>query len=248
MTKYSDLANKTILITGGANGIGAAMVEAFCDQGAHVSFCDLDRESGERLLKKHQGSVDFTVLDLCRESQIRAWIAKTVKNRGQIHGLINNAASDPRIPFETMSSKQWDQLFSRNLRAHFLTAQAAAPHMKKGASIINFSSITVHVTPVEMTAYVATKAGIQGFTRSLARELGPKGIRVNTISPGWVMTPRQLKEFVTPSVKRMIRRVQCIPDLIKPEEIASIALFLSSSDSSALTGQELLADRGWAHS
>ena len=120
--------------------------------------------------------------------------------------------------------------------------------MPKGASIINFSSITFHVSPKEMTAYVATKAGIQGFTRALARELGPRGIRVNTISPGWIMTPRQLEQFVTPSVKRMIKSVQCIPDLIQPKEIASVALFLASTASSAMTGQELLADRGWAHS
>ncbi len=248
MTKYSDLSKKTILITGGANGIGEAMVEAFWHQGAHVSFCDLDREAGKRLVSRLKERVTFTALDLCRESQIRSWVKKIATKQGEIHGLINNAASDPRIPFAAMSSQQWDQLFARNLRAHFLTAQAVTPHMNKGASIINFSSITVHVTPPEMTAYVSTKAGIQGFTRSLARELGPKGIRVNTISPGWVMTPRQLKEFVTPSVKRMIKRVQCIPDLLKPTEIASIALFLSSSESSALTGQELLADRGWAHS
>jgi NAD(P)-dependent dehydrogenase (short-subunit alcohol dehydrogenase family) len=247
MTKYTDLSERTILITGGANGIGQAMVEAFARQGAHVHFCDIDKKAGEALAGR-VGTSTFTFVDLTKESAVRRWIAATAKKRGQIHGLINNAASDPRIPLQKMTSKQWDQLFARNLKAHFLTAQAASPHMKKGASIINFSSITVHVTPAEMTAYVSTKAGIQGFTRSLARELGPLGIRVNTLSPGWVMTPRQLKEFVTPSVKRMIKRVQCIPDLIQPSEIANVALFLASESSSAMTGQELLADRGWAHS
>ncbi len=248
MTKYSDLSERTILITGGANGIGEAMVEAFCDQGAHVAFCDIDKEKGKSLAARFPKQTSFNATDLCKEGQIRRWIDKVAAKRGEIHGLINNAASDPRIPFAKMTSQQWDQLFARNLRAQFLTAQAASVHMRKGGSIINFSSITVHVTPPEMTAYVSTKAGIQGFTRSLARELGPQGIRVNTISPGWVMTPRQLKEFVTPSVKKMIKRVQCIPDLLQPAEIASVALFLSSSASSALTGQELLADRGWAHS
>ena len=99
-----------------------------------------------------------------------------------------------------------------------------------------------------MTAYVSTKAGIIGFTRALARELGPRRIRVNVISPGWIMTERQLKQFVTPQVKRLIRRSQCVPDLIQPREIAEIALFLASDASSALTGQEILADRGWAFS
>lgn len=248
MSKYSDLSGKTILITGGANGIGEAMVEAYCQQGAYVAFCDIDKESGKSLAARFPRQSTFSATDLTKEAQIRRWIDRIAATRGEIHGLINNAASDPRIPFAKMTSQQWDQLFARNLRAMFLTAQTATPHMRKRASIINFSSITVHVTPPEMTAYVSTKAGIQGLTRSLARELGPRGIRVNTISPGWVMTPRQLKEFVTPSVKKMIKRVQCIPDLLQPAEIASVALFLSSSASSALTGQELLADRGWAHS
>ena len=247
MTKYTDLSGRTILITGGANGIGKAMVEAFAEQEAYVHFCDIDKKSGESLAKRVRLST-FSCVDLTKETAVRRWVDSTAKKRGEIHCLINNAASDPRIPFKAMTSRQWDQLFARNLKAHFLTAQAASPHMKKGGAIINFSSITVHVTPSEMTAYVSTKAGIQGFTRPLARELGPDGIRVNTISPGWIMTPRQLKEFVTPSVKKMIKRVQCIPDLIQPSEIANVALFLASDSSSALTGQELLADRGWAHS
>ena len=116
--------------------------------------------------------------------------------------------------------------------------------MKKGASILNFSSITFHTAPKEMTAYVATKAGIQGFTRSLARELGPQGIRVNTLSPGWVMTARQLKEFVTLAVKGKIRRAQCIPELVQPSEGAEVVLFLCSEASRAMTGQEILVDRG----
>ena len=99
-----------------------------------------------------------------------------------------------------------------------------------------------------MTAYVSTKGGIIGFTRSLARELGPKGVRVNTLSPGWIMTERQLKQFVDASVKKMIRKAQCMPELLQPAEIAQVALFLASEASSALTGQEILADRGWSYS
>jgi D-xylose 1-dehydrogenase len=99
-----------------------------------------------------------------------------------------------------------------------------------------------------MTAYVATKGGVLGFTRSLARELGPRGIRVNTISPGWIMTERQLKQFVTPAVKRLIKRSQCVPELLQPWDMADVTLFLASDASRAITGQEILADRGWAHS
>jgi NAD(P)-dependent dehydrogenase (short-subunit alcohol dehydrogenase family) len=148
----------------------------------------------------------------------------------------------------SVSVKDWDDLFATNLRAYFLMARETAPHMTSGSSIINFSSITVHTGPAPMSAYVATKGGALAFTRSLARELGPRGIRVNTISPGWIMTERQLKQFVTPAVKRLIRTSQCVPDLLKPQEIADVALFLASNASRAITGQEILADRGWAHS
>ncbi len=248
MTSYSDLKDKSVLITGGANGIGAAMVEAFAAQGARVFFCDLDRSAAQEVIAKTHGTATFTAVDLTKEKPVRRWVDQVAKKAGRIDCLINNAAADPRIPLAEMTTQQWDQLFARNLRAYFLTAQSAQAHMKKGASIINFSSITFHVPPPEMAAYISTKAGIQGFTRALARELGPAGVRVNTISPGWIMTPRQLEQFVTPAVKRMIRKVQCIPDLLQPHEIASVALFLASQASSALTGQEILADRGWSHS
>ena len=224
------------------------MVEAFCDQGAWVFFGDVDWKSGEALAESLRGDIVFSRVDLTKEAQTRDWVEEVVRQCGWIHGLVNNAAADPRIPFAKMTARQWDALFACNLRAYFLAAQAAARRMKKGSAILNFSSITFHTAPKEMTAYVATKAGIQGLTRSLARELGPQGIRVNTLSPGWVMTDRQLKEFVTPAVKETIRRAQCIPELVEASEVAEVALFLCSEASRAITGQEVLVDRGWAHS
>jgi len=114
-------------------------------------------------------------------------------------------------------------------------------------SIVNLCSVTFHSGPVNMSAYVATKGGVLGFTRSLARELGPRCIRVNAVSPGWIMTERQLREYVTPAVKRMVRDAQCVETSLGPEEIADVVLFLASDSSRAMTGQELLADRGWYH-
>lgn len=248
MFTYEDLKNAVILVTGGANGIGAAMVRAFHTQGATVCFCDLDANAGRRFASELGPRASFTPVDLTREAQVSRWIKQTVKAGDPIRALINNAARDPRMPLDKMSVKDWDDLFATNLRSYFLTARASVPHMAKGSAIVNFSSITFHIAPTEMSAYVATKGGIIGFTRSLARELGPRGIRVNTISPGWIMTDRQLKQFVTPAVKKLIRRSQCMPDLLQPEEIANVALFLASQASRALTGQEILADRGWAHS
>ena len=247
MATYAELAGRVVLITGGANGIGQAMVEAFHAQGAVVSFCDLDEVGGKRLAKRLAKRIEFAKVNLSREAEIKRWIAKVAKRHGSIDVLINNAARDPRIKFENVSAKEWDDLFAGNLRAYFLTCREASPLLAKGASVINFSSITRFNGPEEMSTYVATKAGAIGLSRSLARELGPRRIRVNTISPGWIMTDRQLDEHVTPAVKRELRKLQCIPDLNQPDEVADVALFLASDASRAVTGQDILVDRGWRH-
>lgn len=247
MATYPDLQGKVVVITGGANGIGAATVRAFHQQGAQLYFCDVDAKAGQSLAAEL--NVSFDQVDLTKEKQVRNWISSIGKKAGRIHALINNAASDPRIRLEEMTTSQWDELFNLNLRAYFLTIQSAVPFMQCGGeSIVNLSSITFHQGPGGMSAYVGTKAGIIGFTRSLARELGPQGIRVNVVSPGWVMTERQLRQYVTSQTKKLIRRAQCVPDLLQPEELAEVILFLASNSSRAITGQEILADRGWYHS
>ena len=248
MPIYPDLRGRLVLITGGANGIGAAMVRAFHAQEARISFCDIDVRAGKRLAKELAPRAQFHEVDLERERDIKDWILDAGTHSEAIHTLVNNAASDPRIPLEETSAKAWDQLFARNLRAYFLTCREASKWMTERSSVINLASITFHNAPAYMTAYVATKAGIIGFTRALARELGPRRIRANVISPGWTMTERQLKQYVTAAKKRMIRSEQCIPDLIQPSDIAEIVLFLASDASTALTGQEILADRGWRFS
>lgn len=246
---YPDLRDATVLVTGGANGIGSAIVRAFHAQGARVFFCDTDAVAGKSLAKELGARVEFAQVDLTRESQIVRWVKRVTGAGKPVRVLVNNAARDPRMELKAMSTKDWDDLFATNLRAYFLMARETAPHMADGAgAIINFASITFHLGPAAMSAYVATKGGVLGFTRALARELGPCGIRVNTVSPGWIMTERQLKQFVTPAVKRTIRKSQCVPELLKPEDMAEVVLFLASDASRAITGQEILADRGWAHS
>lgn len=245
MAVYDELAGRLVLITGGANGIGRAMVEAFHVQEAVVCFCDLDEKAGARLAKRLGDRAEFAKVNLTSEAEIKRWMARVAKRHGDIHVLINNAAYDPRIALEDVTTKAWDDLFAINIRAYFLACREASLHLAKGASIVNFSSITFYTAPVNMSAYVATKAAAIGLTRSLARELGPRRIRVNTISPGWIMTERQLSDHVTPAVKRQIRREQCIPDLNQPDEVADVALFLASDSSRAVTGQEILVDRGW---
>jgi NAD(P)-dependent dehydrogenase (short-subunit alcohol dehydrogenase family) len=238
-----------VVVTGGANGIGEAIVRAFQAAGACVYFCDCDAAGGKRLAAELGAQVDFTKVDLRNEAAIVRWIGFIGKTASRIDVLVNNAAIDTRRELRKMSAAEWDQMFALNLRAYFLTCREATRWMPTtGATIINFSSITFHNGPAPMSAYVATKAGIIGFTRSLARELGPRRIRVNTVSPGWVMTERQLRQYVTPATKRLIRKAQCIPELIQPAEIAEVVIFMASDASRAITCQENLVDRGWAHS
>jgi NAD(P)-dependent dehydrogenase (short-subunit alcohol dehydrogenase family) len=243
-----ELRGRQVVVTGGANGIGDAIVRAFHAQGAQVFFCDLDRRAGQALAQELGDRATFQKLDLAREREIVRWIREIGKHGGRIHALINNAARDPRIALERATAKVWDDLFATNLRAYFLVCREAVKWMRAGSSIVNLASITFHNAPANMTAYVATKGGVLGFTRSLARELGPRRIRVNTVSPGWVMTERQLRQYVTAETKKLIRRSQCIPDLIQPDEIAAVVLFLAGQASGAMTGQELLVDRGWHYS
>jgi D-xylose 1-dehydrogenase len=246
MPTYPDLRNRVVLVTGGANGIGAATVSAFRQQHAEVIFCDTDAAAGKALA--NEVGAAFHRVDLRREAEIVRWIRQVARQHKRIDLLVNNAACDPRIPLRELTAKRWDELFAVNLRAAFLCSRQAAPHMGRGGAIVNLASITWHIAPPQMTAYVATKGGILGFTRALARELGPRGIRVNAVSPGWIMTERQLRQYVTPAVKRLIHRSQCFPGLIQPAAIAEVILFLASDASTAISGQEILADRGWAHS
>lgn len=252
--RYPDLAGAPVLVTGGAQGIGEAMVRAFTAQGCRVFFCDIDENRGRPLAAQLGGQAAFSRVDLRQEAEIRGWIASVAETlEGEpLRVLVNNAARDPRIPLAGCTAAAWDDLMALNLRAYFLTAREAVPLFPKeapGGSIINFSSCTFYLGPEHMSAYVATKAGAQGLTRALARELGPRNIRVNTLSPGWVMTERQLAEHVDDDARRFIAERQCVPDrLIQPEEIAEVALFLASHASRSMTGQELLADRGMCYS
>lgn len=246
--QFPELKDQIVIVTGGANGIGSAIVRAFHAQGAVVHFCDIDERAGKALAQNLDGRARFRRLDLAKEQPIRKWIQEIQTPNTLLRALINNAASDPRKPITETSVTDWDTLQALNLRAYFLMCRESLPLMTTGSAIVNLASITFHQGPSPMTNYVASKGGVIGFTRALARELGPRRIRVNTLSPGWVMTERQLKEHVQTATKRLIRKAQCIPDLLQPEDIADVAVFLSTNASRAITGQEILVDRGWYHS
>jgi NAD(P)-dependent dehydrogenase (short-subunit alcohol dehydrogenase family) len=248
MAQFMELKNQAVVITGGANGIGAATVRAFHEQGARVFFCDKDADAGARLAKELGANASFQQVNLVSESEMLSWTDSIKRATKTIRALVNNAAWDPRIPFLETTTKQWDDLFALNLRAYFVMARECAPAMPRGSSIVNLASVTFHNSPKQMVAYVATKGGVIGFTRCLARELGERGIRVNAVSPGWVFTERQLRDHLNDANKKLIEDHQCIAEFIQPKEIADVILFLAGDLSAAVTGQEILADRGWEHS
>ena len=248
MAQFLELQGQAVIVTGGANGIGAATVRLFHEQGAHVFFCDVDAAAGAQLARELGPRVSFQGVDLTQEQEIVPWVQRIKNEVKTIRVLVNNAARDPRIPFLETTSQQWDDLFALNMRACFLMARECVPAMPRGSSIVNLASIVLYNSPKNLVAYVATKGGILGFTRCLAREIGDRGIRVNCVSPGWVITERQIRYHLTPQNKQLIVERQCIPDFIQPAEIANVILFLASDLSSAVTGQEILVDRGWQHS
>lgn len=251
--RYPSLSGRTVLITGGATGIGATLVTEFVAQGAKVGFLDIDEAAGTALAAglKHEGAAHaplFLKVDLTDIDALRAAIGQVREALGPITVLLNNAANDKRHAIESVTPSFWDAAVAVNLRHSFFTAQAVAPDMKAagGGSIVNFGSISWMLKQGGMPAYTASKSAMQGLTRCLARDLGPHRIRVNTLVPGWVMTEKQLQLWVTDATKEEIAKGQCIADPLMPGDIARMALFLAADDSAMCTAQDFIVDGGWA--
>lgn len=244
---YPSLKGKTVFITGGAMGIGEAIVEEFARQGARVAFVDIAKEAGEKLKNRLAGDVWFGQCDVTDITALQKAIAEAAKALGPITILVNNAAHDERHAWDKMTPDYWDQRIAINLKHQFFAAQAVIPMMQKagGGSIINLGSCSWKIGQGGMAAYTASKSGVTGLTRSLARDLGPDNIRVNTISPGWIMTERQLKLWVTPEGEKKIMENQCLKRKLLPVDIARVALFLASDESGACTNQDFTVDGGW---
>lgn len=248
---YPSLQNAAVVITGGASGIGAAMVEQFALQGARVAFLDIAEESAAALIKKVSSDVPsqpaFFKCDLTDITDLRSAISKIEAQLGAIRVLVNNAASDDRHKFAEVTPEYWDERMSVNLRHQFFAMQAVAPGMARagGGSIINMSSISWMIPSTGLPAYITAKAGVVGLTRTLSRELGGSNIRVNCISPGAIMTERQRRLWMTPDYLAEIMRYQTIKRELTPEDVAKLVLFLASEESSAITGQNFVIDGGW---
>ena len=247
---YPDLKGASVLITGGGSGIGAALTEGFVAQGAQVAFIDIAEEASKRLagdLHDRYGHAPlYLKADLTDVDAIRAAVDEAARDHGLISVLVNNAAWDDRHDLADVDVGYWEKNQAINLRHAFFTAQAVAEGMKAsgGGSIINFTSTSFMLNIGEMPSYTAAKAGIIGLTKGLAGKLGPFGIRVNAIAPGWVMTDRQKQLWVTEDALNEMLDRQTLKHTLQPEEMAGPCLFLASNAASAISAQVLIADGG----
>jgi NAD(P)-dependent dehydrogenase (short-subunit alcohol dehydrogenase family) len=247
---YPSLRGRTAFVSGGASGLGAEFVNQLAGQGARVAFVDIDADRGrtlERALRDQSADALFLECDVRDVPALQAAIVRSAEHLGPIRVLVNNAANDHRDRVLEMDQALWDDRIAVNLRHHFFAAQAVAPMMRDsgGGSIINLGSISAHIDLMDLPGYIAAKAGIEGLTRTLARELGPWYIRVNCLIPGWIMTEKQLTEWVTPEAEESIKRNQCLPDKLYPDDVARLLLWLAADDSRSCTAQRWIVDGGW---
>ena len=247
---YPSLRGRTAFVSGGASGLGAEFVAQLAAQGATVAFVDIDADRGaalERQLRGQGAEALFVPCDVRNVPALQAAIAASAERFGPIRVLVNNAANDQRDKVAEMDVALWDDRIAVNVRHHFFAAQAVAEMMRDagGGSIINLGSISAHIDLMDLPGYITAKAGVEGLTRTLAREYGPWYIRVNCIIPGWIMTEKQLTQWVTPEAEESIMRNQCLPDKVYPDDVARLLLWLAADDSRACTAQRWIVDGGW---
>jgi NAD(P)-dependent dehydrogenase (short-subunit alcohol dehydrogenase family) len=248
---YPSLRDRVVFISGGASGIGAAIVEQFCAQGAKVSFVDIDEDAAETLSRdiaaRGLPRPRFLPCDLKDVDALQNAIGQVITADGPITVLINNAANDERHTIDDVTPEYFDDRIAVNLRHQFFATQAVHGPMAEagGGAIVNLGSVTWLIGQGGMPCYSASKAAIAGLTRSLARDLGPKNIRVNSVLPGWIMTKRQVDNWLTPEGEAELMQRQCLKRPLRPEELAKVVLFFAADDSGICTNQNYIADGGW---
>ena len=244
---YPDLAGKVVVVTGGAQGIGEAIVRAFAAQKARVGILDLDAERGAALAAELGPDACFQRCDVTDIPALKAAIGAVRETLGPIGVLINNAAHDERHDTLEVTEAYWDGRIAVNLKHQFFAAQAVLPDMiaAGGGAIVNLGSCSWIIGQGGMAAYTASKSAVLGLTRSLARDFGEHGVRVNAVAPGWIMTERQLELWVTPETEKDIYANQCLKRRLVPDDVARLVVFLSSDEASAITNQHHIVDGGW---
>jgi NAD(P)-dependent dehydrogenase (short-subunit alcohol dehydrogenase family) len=243
---YPSLRDRVVFVTGGASGIGAAFTRQFHAQGAKVAFVDLQREAGEVLRNELGERVWFGMCDVTDAVSLQNAVRAAAEVLGPITVLINNVANDTRHEAANLSPGEWRANLAVNLDPVFIASTAVLPMMEGqgGGAIVNVSSITALLGQVNLAAYVAAKGAINALTKTLAREWGARGVRVNALTPGWVVTERQLELWLTPEAEAEWAKLVALPGRIMPDDIARAALFLASDESRMMTGQNLVVDAG----
>lgn len=247
---YPSLRGKRVVVTGGGSGIGAAITEVFARQGSRVAFIDIaDGDSRELELKLSDtlSPPRYYRCDLTNIEAIRQTFARIRADIGPVDVLVNNAANDDRHSLQETTEQYWDNRIAVNLRHLYFCTQAVTEDMKanNGGVIINLGSVSWHLALPDLAIYQTAKAGIEGMTRALARDLGPFGIRVSCVVPGGVRTPRQMKLWHTPEEEARMLGLQCLKARIEPQDVAAMVAFLSSDDARMCTGHEYFVDAGW---
>ena len=249
--RYPSLNDAVVLITGGATGIGASMVEQFARQGARVAFLDLDDAGASKLIERLPPEAIcapvFLHCDLTDIAALRSAIQQLEARLGAIRVLVNNAANDDRHQWAEVTPEYWDDRMRVNLKHYFFAMQAVSPGMTRagGGSIVNLSSISWMIPSTGLPAYITAKAGIVGLTRTMAHELGSANIRVNAVSPGAILTERQRRLWMTPQYIADVMQKQCLKRELQPDDVARLVLFLAADDSSGISGQNFVVDGGW---
>jgi D-xylose 1-dehydrogenase len=244
---YPSLANKVVVVTGGGSGIGAEIVRGFVRQKSRVYFLDIAPAESQALVQELGSAPQFLRCDLKDLDALKRTFEKIQKDAGAVDVLVNNAANDDRHSFEDATPAYWDERMAVNLRHYFFAAQAVTQGMKRagGGSIVNLGSVSWHLALPELVIYQTAKAGIEGFTRALARELGEASIRVNCVIPGAVRTPRQMALWHTPEEEAKILEQQCLKVRVDPVHIAAMVQFLASDDARVCTGHCYWVDAGY---
>ncbi|MEG2032639.1 MAG: SDR family oxidoreductase [Janthinobacterium sp.] len=251
LAKYGSLQGKRVFITGGGSGIGESLVAEFAAQGALVAFVDIAVEASEalcrRLAEAGMTAPLFRHCDITDIASLQAVMAELAQKLGDFDILVNNAANDQRHQAQDVTLDYWNERIAINQRPMFFTCQAVFEGMKRrgGGSIINVSSISWHMKSGGYPVYATTKAAVVGLTRGLARDYGAHNIRVNTVTPGWVMTQRQIDLWVDDAAEAEIKKSQCLPNKLMPQDIAAMVLFLASDDGAMCSSQEFIVDAGW---
>lgn len=248
---YPSLKGRSVLVTGGGSGIGASIVECFCEQGSKVAFIDFDAGASKATVDAVAAKFDnrplFLEADLRDIGALRSSVKEAAGAHGPITVLINNAARDDRHKFDEVTPEYWDERIALNLKHQFFAAQAVHPMMKAagGGAIVNMGSTSWMVGQGGMHGYTASKSGVVGLTRGMARDFGEDNIRVNSVAPGWIMTQRQKDLWLNPESEAELMRRQCLKRHLTPEDIARVVLFFASDDSGCMTNQTYVADGGW---